>query len=574
MFELDENRQKILEAPGNLLIMGGPGSGKTTIALLKAKDALIRNELLPIQTVLFLSFARATISRVEESANIILSSELKTKIEITTYHSFAWNLLRCHGYLLNSRPLRLLPPHEASSKLATIEDKSAEKQRLFVEDGYVHFDLFARLCVSLLKQSQAILRLITSAYPIIILDEFQDTDTFEWELIMELGKYSRLIALADPEQRIYEFRGADPARIGQYISHFNPTIFDFGSENNRSNGTDITKFGNYLLTGKNRGILYNDVLCYKYNRIKNDAHLIYLKCYILNVCERLNNSLGNEWSIAVLLPTNSLMVTVSEFLDKRQDFKSGRCLPRVAHTVAIETVGPCIAATIIAGVLDCASRSKVDTKVLSNDLREYILGRRGTNKHPTKAEIGLSVNLMHYVESGSLKGATIKTIIEELDQLKERYNTFVFTGDVAADWDLVCRSFESASNKYIKMIGDDIKYLKLLYKGSSLNAGLSQLWLRNHNYLGAKEVVNNALTQEHFSTTTRLWKGINVMTIHKAKGKEFDEVIIFEGAFPGARIVFSSDKLDQARINLRVAVTRAKLKATIITPQMNPCCLL
>ncbi len=70
MFQLneDDKRIDIMKSSGPLLIMGGPGSGKTTIALFKAKQ-IIESELLqPGQKVLFLSFARATISRVEEQA--------------------------------------------------------------------------------------------------------------------------------------------------------------------------------------------------------------------------------------------------------------------------------------------------------------------------------------------------------------------------------------------------------------------------------------------------------------------------------------------------------------------------
>jgi len=57
------NRQKeVLESSGHLLVTGGPGSGKTTISILKAADVAVATR--PGQEVLFLSFARATISRV------------------------------------------------------------------------------------------------------------------------------------------------------------------------------------------------------------------------------------------------------------------------------------------------------------------------------------------------------------------------------------------------------------------------------------------------------------------------------------------------------------------------------
>ena len=106
-------RKALLETGGNLLILGGPGSGKTTIALVKAATELAARSLLPGQKILFLSFARATIARVMEQAKVRIPREYQRELEINTYHGFAWSFIQTFGHLLTGYArLRLLPPPE------------------------------------------------------------------------------------------------------------------------------------------------------------------------------------------------------------------------------------------------------------------------------------------------------------------------------------------------------------------------------------------------------------------------------------------------------------------------------
>lgn len=576
MFELSEEKQRVINTAGHILVMGGPGSGKTTIALLKALHIINSGFLNNEQKILFLSFARATISRVEQHARNVLGKLNMSKIEIATYHSFVWSVLKSHGYLLVGKRVRLLPPHEATVKLSGIknEEKVVEKERLFTEEGLLHFDLFASKCAELFKKSQKLLKIISSAYPFIILDEFQDTNAAEWDFISLLGKNSIIIALADPEQRIYDFKGADPKRISQFINTFNPVTFDFGTENNRSKGTDILEYGNDLLTGKNKGKKYRNVKVYMYQPFEKNNHLINLKTHIL---KRIKANKDNpEWSLAVLTPSNSLMIAVSDFFSRQQEVKKGNIIPAIHHEVTVDTNGPIIAAIMIARILEEGSQKKCSQSNIVTCLCDHILGWRGDNTSVPRSDQSLVRKLIGFVNTEStqnIRSEKVKKIVDECREISDASNQVVFTGDVATDWINVRELFASKESECFRKVYKDSLLIKLLRKGSLLNSTLGRLWRENGSYKGATEAVKNAIVQEHFATSIKTWRGINVMTIHKSKGKEFDEVIIIDGAFPGQRIVYKED-VDRARLNLRVAVTRARSDVIILTPKKEPCCLL
>jgi DNA helicase II / ATP-dependent DNA helicase PcrA len=66
------------------------------------------------------------------------------------------------------------------------------------------------------------------------------------------------------------------------------------------------------------------------------------------------------------------------------------------------------------------------------------------------------------------------------------------------------------------------------------------------------------------------------MTIHKSKGKEFSEVVIYEGSHQGKILRGNATELEkgQALLALRVAVTRAMRRTTILTPANDRCSFL
>jgi ATP-dependent DNA helicase UvrD/PcrA len=137
-------------------------------------------------------------------------------------------------------------------------------------------------------------------------------------MIKQLGQYSHIIALGDPKQRIYDFKGADPKRFDEFVAAFKPTEFDFKGENRRSNGTQITEFADHLLTGAFKAGNYTGVTVTHYPDTRfRGMSLNPLKRAILAAAGRLGRG-GHDWSLAVLVPANALAASVFEYMEKAE----------------------------------------------------------------------------------------------------------------------------------------------------------------------------------------------------------------------------------------------------------------
>lgn len=561
-YKICKKRQSIIDSKDHLLIEGGPGSGKTTIALLKAKAIIDEKLLKSNQKILFLSFARATISRIEEDAIKVFKPVDKKQLEINTYHGFCWSVIRSFGYLLYPhRYFKLLtPPNEAvllGDMVAGLHYDFLKK--ILVDDGILAFRFFAETCASILAESKKICSLLSNAYPFIIVDEFQDTDTDEWKLIQLLGTGSIVIALADLNQRIFEFRGASLTRIPEFKNHFKSALHvDLGIENNRSPNTDIVQYGDDMLTGINKGRTYKNVQIIKYQFYKDSKS--HLRFQILRSIERLKKTVTERgWSIAVLVKSKNETLSLSSYLT----------LHNIFHDVLIDPSGPALSAALIAKMLEPATGNGSIEKILTEELINHVKGRKG-NKI-SKKDNELAGWLEKYLSTGKLTGPARKKLVEEIKSIATKLYEMKFAGSPETDWLSIRKLFQDASHEALKNVYEDARFLRLLNKGAALSESLAELWRQNGIYQGAAGVVDTALMKDHFSMANTVLKGIIIMNMHKAKGKEFDEVIIWEEIYKQIVPEFADEnRIRSERLLLRVAVTRAKKATTILTPASSP----
>lgn len=563
---LCEHRQRLLRTDGNILVRGGAGSGKTTIALAKACADLDAARLGLLGKALFLSFARATVARVAEQATATLPRGLMSRIEINTYHGFAWTILKSHGYLLCAKQgVSLLLPAKARAHLAGLDGdaRTARQRELFDTEGLIAFDLFPILLTELFQAAPMLARAYARAYPLIIVDEFQDTNTEEWQMIRQLGQHSRLIALGDPKQRIYDFKGAHPRRFDEFIAEFDPTPFDFAGENNRSPGTAIGQFANDIIAGAYTAATYAGVSVSRYR----GRSLRPLKQEILRAVARLRRN--SDWSLAVLVPTNVLAVSIFDYMTEEV-----HGLPAYPVDILVAAEGPMLAADLIALLLEPRPSDKDHAAAMLEGLAAFELGRSEGASATAIRKARRYREIAATVRARGLEGLGGRGIGPGVLSLLVNTAAIQLTGDPMTDWRTVRAQLDASDRNEFKALAKEARHMRLLRRGAHIEAKLAEAWRAHGNYNNARALLAAAVVEDQFAATARPQQGVTVMTIHKAKGKEFDEVIVFEGLFSRYVQRTGADGERSARFNLHVAATRARRAVTIMTPEIEPCHLL
>jgi DNA helicase-2/ATP-dependent DNA helicase PcrA len=196
------------------VVLGGAGTGKTTTAAAAAaafvgsadaiRDSQRRTMLVdgavtplpPRARVLFLSFSRTAVTQIIDRAAPVVGSLLE-RIDIVTFDGFAWRIINDWGagYGLPP-PLRI--QSEAERK---VPGSSSEGMR------------YADLIPGALRilENSSVAGYYARRYPLVICDEFQDTDAEEWHFLQGVAPESRRVLLGDVNQCIYaDLKDIDP----------------------------------------------------------------------------------------------------------------------------------------------------------------------------------------------------------------------------------------------------------------------------------------------------------------------------------------------------------------------------
>ena len=562
-FDLSERANAALMHEGRVMVLGGPGSGKTTLSLLRAQRFLTTME--PGQQALFLSFSRAAVRQVLVRTQDVLSAGERALISVQTYHAFCMALLRAHGRLLNGKPARVLfPDREKVAKADFGDGWDKEITRLANEEGIFAFDTFAEGAARLLSTFPRVAELAADRFPFIILDEFQDTSDSQWALVKELSKRSELMVLADPEQRIFEYDDrVDPARLDHVRAAFEPTEFDLQGENHRSPDAGILQFADALL--QNRTLPEtSDVKVYPVypNQLEATTHAVARFLYA-----ELKKKGIRRPSIAILARSNSLISDISNWLSRPRTYNKIELKP-VPHDVLWDAELSAAAAQIIASILEWPLHEEGHAVATTlEQIARYYEIKNAVSSKPIKS--ALTTRDSYLANAASLRAGKAVRPTAAKALVSARAEGLEFVGSPMKDWVEARKVLIAASG--LEEIVQAARFIRLFGATDEIGSRLSEQWDRLGNYGNAMALVRRTLDQGRLVSESRDPQGWVLMNIHKSKGKEFDGVILVEGQFSGAFFTEREEAPHVAtRRLLRVAITRARHTVVIVRPKFAP----
>ena len=258
----DAQREAVLHVDGPLLILAGPGSGKTRVVTHRVAHLLEQG--VRARQVLALTFTNKAASEMRNRIQSLVPGEA---VWVSTFHRFGARILREFGELVGLAPnftiydtadsrqvlKRVLEAEKihvmgyspdriaaaissAKNKLITATDYQARRgsplseivaqvypvyQQRMLQSAAVDFDDLLMHVASLLYHNPEVRGQLDDRFRYVLVDEYQDTNKAQYVILKALSvDHPNLAATGDPDQSIYGWRGADITNILEFERDF------------------------------------------------------------------------------------------------------------------------------------------------------------------------------------------------------------------------------------------------------------------------------------------------------------------------------------------------------------------
>ena len=378
-------------------------------------------------------------------------------------------------------------------------------------------------------------------------DEFQDIDRQQYKLIRQLASYhDHIYVVGDPDQTIYTWRGADVNIIINFASDYKDTKTIILNENYRSTNNILSGANSVIKNNKMR--LEKDLYTSRsggpkitHNTLMNEEYEAY---YVRQEIEKQYESGTPYHEIAVLYRSNYLSRALEKVLVEAKipyrvfggiRFYERAEIKDILSYLRMIVTGDDLAFTRVIN----SPRRGIGQKTIDNILE--IAKANGTTMYEV-------IKNGDYPKSKS----TLDSFVKMIEGWKEALKTtsleqlLQMVLDESGYRQYLENENETERLENIKALIDDISEYQIIYPESTLDEYLQMISLYTDK------------NSEEFADS------VNLMTIHSAKGLEFDVVFVIgmsEGVFPSELSLSDGEKgLEEERRLAYVAYTRAKRK--------------
>ena len=236
----EQQRQAAEAANGPLLIIAGPGTGKTKT--LVARIACLLERGVAPRSIAALTFTNKSAREIEHRVRAVLGGAAVAP-QVATFHSLGQTVMRSHGENrrlitdqertaivraltrpaglrgVSVRELGLVISRAKTSLISPSDETVAlllgRYERVLAGQGLWDFDDLLRHAFELLQAGH-----VLSPYNHVLVDEFQDTSELQYEMLKLLAPNGNIFAIGDPNQSIYSFRGAGQGMFERFRADF------------------------------------------------------------------------------------------------------------------------------------------------------------------------------------------------------------------------------------------------------------------------------------------------------------------------------------------------------------------
>lgn len=586
MFDKLSERQKeaVMHKEGPCLVLAGAGSGKTRVLTERIVN-LINSGVRP-QNILAITFTNKAAREMRERVSRSIGSDAD-KIFIGTFHSFGLKVLRENADVLgytnnitildrddvNSLMKKFLKEMNLSSEnypikyilnkisFAKNEGLSPEEYSKFMtspldqvvikiykkyvsmlkRNNSVDFDDLLILPVKIFKKSDEVLDKYQEHYQYILVDEYQDTNMVQYELCKLLAsKYLNLFVVGDMDQSIYSFRFANYMNVMNFEKDYPMAKTVLLDENYRSTN-NILKAANDVIKNnkerKEKNLWSNNGDGDKIKYIRCESELEEARTVINEVRKLISNG-EKPKEIAVLYRTNGQSRVIEEaFLKENIPF---RIVGSYFFYNRKEIKDLIAYLHLIYNTNDDVSLERVI------NVPKRGIGLKTLERLRTESNIS-DVSMFETISSG--KELEFKNLI--LDLKEESKNT-----NLSGLVDLILDKTGMRSELEESDTLESQIRLENLEEFKSITLSFEEKGIYN-----LEEFLENISLVSDMREYKEVEDGVSLMTLHSAKGLEFNDVFLVgleEGIFPHMRSMESESELEEERRLCYVGITRAK----------------